>query len=236
VVSGERFALSEAGKALWGDVKAHSIYNVRNGKDRESLDGLIRRMVWSMESTGVAVTKEDYFSLLKEVPGLTIEKINIILKSEQNEVNVAVKLKSDDEMPKLSSRHKEILGRHIEEHRQLTTNVNFVSPHYVPIDVTGRIYVKPDFKGAELIIHDVLKYELDGIRPDVEFGRGVVYGDIYSKIEKLPCVEYIESLSFDSRSGHARKDGNGNLVLEPSALGYLADFQIVIDNKLLTVV
>ncbi|GHV29910.1 hypothetical protein FACS189481_3410 [Clostridia bacterium] len=236
VVSGERFALSDAGKALWGDIETRSIYNVQNGKDRESLDELIRRMVWDMESTGVAVTKEDYLSLLKEVPGITLEKINIILKSEQNEVVVAVKLKSDDEMPKLSSRHKEILGKHIEEHRQLTTNVNFISPHYVPIDVTGHVYIKPDFKGAESIIYDVLKYELDGIRPDVGFGRGVVYGDIYSKIEKLPCVEYIESLSFDSRSLHAKKDGNENLVLEPSALGYLADFQILIDNKLLTVV
>ncbi|GHU84910.1 hypothetical protein FACS1894198_1620 [Clostridia bacterium] len=236
VVAGERFVLGEAGKALLGNIEAHSIYNVQNGKDRESLDELIRRMVWDMESTGVAVTKEDYLSLLKEVPGITIEKINIILKSEQNEVVVAVKLKSDDEMPKLSSRHKEILGRHIEEHRQLTTNVNFVSPHYIPIDATGRIYVKQDFKEAESIIYDVLKYELDGIRSDVEFGRGVVYGDIYSKIEKLPCVEYIESLSFDSRSMHAKKDGNGNVVLDPSALGYLADFQIVIDNKLLTVV
>jgi hypothetical protein len=236
VVSGERFVLSKAGEALWGNVKAHSIYNVQNGRDRESLDELVKRMVWSMESTGVAVTKGDYFSLLKEVPGLTIEKINIIFKSGQNEVNVAVKLKSDDEMPKLSPRHREILERHMEEHRQLTTNVNFISPHYVPIDVTGCICVRPDFKGAELVIRDVLKYELDGIRPDVEFGRGVVYGDIYSKIEKLPCVEYIESLSFDSRSGYARKDGNGNLVLEPSALGYLAGFQIVIANKMLTVV
>jgi uncharacterized phage protein gp47/JayE len=167
------------------------------------------------------------------VPGIEMEKINIIFNNSKNEIIVVVQLTSDIEMPKLSSRHKEILSNHIEEHRQLTANVQFVSPSYVPIDVAGHIYIKQGFAKVKESIHKMLKTELDGINSESGFGRGVIYGEIYTKLEKLPCVEYIESLTFSSGSPFAKKDANGNLALDPFALGYLGNCQIITENKIL---
>ncbi|MDR1260460.1 MAG: baseplate J/gp47 family protein [Oscillospiraceae bacterium] len=217
-------------------IEARSITYARGGKDRENLADFTNRVVLDMEATEVALTKADYLQLLQNVPGIDIEKINIILDNKRNKIIVVIKLISDFEMPKLSSRHKEILGNHIEEHRQLTANVCFTSPSYVAIDVAGHIYIKPEISNAREIIYNTLKFELDSINSEFGFGKGVIYGEIYPKLEKLPCVEYIESLTFSSQSAFAKKDENGNLALEPFALGYLGDFQIVTSNKILTVV
>ncbi|MDR1354298.1 MAG: baseplate J/gp47 family protein [Oscillospiraceae bacterium] len=231
IKAGMRFALDASAKKRFGDVEAYNLFAVTNGRERENIDDLTKRAVLAMEATGVAVTKEDYLALLKNIPGLEIEKVNIIFKPEHNKVTVVVKPKSEKAMPEINQWQAEILERQMEEHRQVTTNICFISPSYVPVNVAGHIYIKPGFKDARSKIHDTLEFELDGINSAGGFGCGVIYGDVYSKIEKLPCVEYIESLSFDSDSVYAQKDDNGNLILKDFALGYLGNFFVHTDNK-----
>ena len=126
-----------------------------------------------------------------------------------------------------------MLTNHIEKYRPIATKVSFLSPKYVPIDISLRIIAQQGFKDVEKIIYNELKREVDGVNGEAEFGKGVFYGELYSKLENLECVKQIESLEFFSSSEYAHKDSKDNLILAEFALGYLNRFDIEINNMMM---
>ena len=111
-----------------------------------------------------------------------------------------------------------------------------MSPVYVPINVSGNIYIKPNYKNAAEIIKDLIYKELDGLNSDKDFGYEIIYGDLYSKIENLSCVDVIYSLSIEPASPYAVKNINSNIILDKNALSYMGDYNIEINNNIMMVV
>ena len=105
----------------------------------------------------------------------------------------------------------------------------------MPIDISLRIIAQQGFKDVEKIIYNELKREVDGVNGEAEFGKGVFYGELYSKLENLECVKQIESLEFFSSSEYAHKDSKDNLILAEFALGYLNRFDIEINNMMMVI-
>lgn len=112
------FKLDELGLSEYGEIIVQNIENVQNGKDREAFDDTLKRAAWDMESLYVTVTERDYIKLLNKVPGLIIEKMNVITTYGDG-LKIAVKIKSDKKLPELTSRHIEMLTNHIENIDQL---------------------------------------------------------------------------------------------------------------------
>lgn len=234
IKANRKFKLDELGLSEYGEITVQNIEDVQNGKDREAFDDTLKRAAWDMESLCVTVTEKDYVKLLSKVPGLIIEKMNVIT-SYNDGLKIAVKVKSDKKLPELTSRHIEMLTNHIEKYRPIATKVSFLSPKYVPIDISLRIIAQQGFKDVEKIIYNELKREVDGVNGEAEFGKGVFYGELYSKLENLECVKQIESLEFFSSSEYAHKDSKDNLILAEFALGYLNRFDIEINNMMMVI-
>lgn len=239
IKSGRSFKLNGSSKERYGEIVAQNIEDSLNGQDREEVEDTLKRAVYDMESVHVAVTGKDYIELLKRVPEIAIDKASVITTQKNGEIKIVIKIKSDEKRPVLSEKHQKIFSYYIEKYRPIATKISFISPKYVPINISGKIIVKAGFKDAKQLIYNKLKEELDGTEGNSGFGKGIVYGEIYSKLENLDCVEYVESLEFNSDSVYANrdistlgvhKDINDNLNIPEFALSYLNNVDIEINN------
>ncbi len=206
------------------------------GKDSETIDELVMKVMHDLSSTHSLVTKKDFETKIFQIPGLNIHKVKAVSNSKNNSISIFIKPNSMEKFPVLSDGYKEWLLRYLDEYRLITTQIDVFSPIYVPINVSGYIYIKPNFKDADKIIKNLVERELDGINSDKDFGNEIIYGDLYSKIENLSCVEEIYSLSLKVSSRHAVELMNSNIVLDKNALSYMGDYDIEISNNIMMVV
>ena len=105
----------------------------------------------------------------------------------------------------------------------------------MPVDVSGVIYVKPNYKNAGKIIKDLIADELNSIDNDKDFGCEIAYGDLYSKIESLECVDVIYSFFLDVVSPYAHKLANSNIRLKKNALSYLKNYNIEVNDNIVVI-
>lgn len=217
-------------------IKIENLCNSTGGRNIETIDDVVLKIIEDISSTHSLVTKKDYETKIFEVPGINIHKVKAICDGGKNSVSIIVKPNSNNPFPVLTDEYKKIISRYIDKYRLVTTQINIMSPVYVPINVTGSIYIKPNYKKAAQIIKNLISQELDGINTDKDFGYEIVYGDLYSKIENLSCVDVIDYFLLEPVSSHAVKQLNSNILLDKNALGYMGEYDIAINNNILTVV
>lgn len=218
------------------EMKVKNLYESTGGRDRETIDDVVLKIVEDISSTHALVTKKDYETKVFEVPGISVHKVKAICDSSRNNISIIVKPNSVNPLPVLTDEYKKVISKYIDKFRLITTQVNIISPAYVPINVTGNIYIKPNYKNADQIIKNLIQQELDGINTNKDFGCTIIYGDLYSKIENLNCVDIIDYFSLEPVSSYAIKQLNSNIILDKNALGYMGDYDITINNNILTVV
>lgn len=164
------------------------------GATYESAARLRRRFVGDIRRVNTAVTAEDYETLAKFTPGLSVHKVKAVIFPKENLVKLVVKPYTEKERPKLSSLYLKQLSANLEQRRMLTTRIDLISPRYVRIDVNVKLFIKPHFEQAEEEIRSLLRRSLDYVTTDVPFGSWIRFGDIYDALSELPCVVRVDSL------------------------------------------
>ncbi len=205
------------------------------GKNTEIIDDVILKIMNDINSTHSLVTKRDFENRILQVPGLSIHKVKAINGVGSNRVAIIVKPNSSKPFPVVSDLYVNAITEYLNKYRLITTQIDILSPVYVPIDVSGVIYVKPNYKNAGKIIKDLIADELSSIDNDKDFGCEIVYGDLYSKIESLECVDIIYSFFLDVVSPYARKLVNSNIKLEKNALSYLKNYNVEINDNIVVI-
>ena len=220
-------------------VKRMTIRNLERssgGMDKESVDDVIMKVINDISFVHSLVTQHDFETKVFEVPGINVHKVRAIFNEIKNNVSIIVKPYSNEELPNLMETYKEAIANYLESFRLVTTDIEINSPVYVPINVSGSIYIKPGYKNAEKIVKELIAEELDGINSDRDFGSEIIFGNIYSKLEGLSCVDSIHYLSLDTVSPYAKKQVNSNISLNMNALSYMANYNIDLINKIITVI
>lgn len=215
--------------------KACAGISVRNpedafgGKRPKTSQEMEQEIEGKIYKTARAVTNEDYIKIIKNTPGLIIDGVNVISSKDYakyyrgqhpNSVMLVVKPYSEHEKyPVLSDAYRRRIRGHIERYRLLTTDVRILPARYVSVEVDGRIVLAENTPLTRARIEETLSELIDGVNIN-RFGRDIVYGMVFSRIELLDCVSKVSQLSFSCIGEGAHKDEQGNIVVYPDAMSY----------------
>lgn len=202
-----------------------------NGSVEESVEDMRARFIKEFGTAATAVTAQDYKEIIARTPGLAIRKVNVGVNHNNNLVKLVVMPYSMEEQPEVSEKYKDKILKYVDKHRLLTTNVILEQPKYVPIEVNGEIFAKAHHKNAQSLVDALLEELLDYVNSDKGFGEKIVFGEIYNKIEKLSCVEYIRNLSIKVQGPNGRTSIGEDIQLDYNELCYLKSTNIKIIDQ-----
>jgi hypothetical protein len=99
--------------------------------------------------------------------------------------------------------------------------VNILSPEYIGISLFVEVVIKPHYLNA----HDTIKNAVEDYFKVLgsEFGKPVLYNEIYGIIDVLDCVSQVQDLTVSSQGKGVTRNMNGDLILPAYGLVYLMD-------------
>lgn len=205
----------EGGDALLGFV---SCTEVTDGSFEEDCGQLQRRFAQDVRRPVTMVTQKDCECIVRNIPGLSIHKIGVCPVPGRNEIRITVKPNSSQPQPELSQLYIDEIAQYLEQYRMLTTKLVIEQPVYVPINVTGVIYVKKHFERCRERIERMLRRMLDGIHSDVQFGSRIVFHEIYRQLGAMDGVDRVHELSICPDSFRNADMSGMDIVLDSNAL------------------
>ena len=189
------------------DVECSNVQPASGGATYESFNMLKEHISLSMKTMGVAITKEDFESLARLVPGIAKAKADYecgrkLTVYVSGLTNVAV----------ADSKVKEVLNT-LRQKAPLTTWLNVKSAGTVEImlemDVTGR----KSYKRTE-IQQAILQALYDAYNPQTsDIGGHVRVSDIYALVDNLPQVDYLHITKFYTKPWPITMYGNKSLLI-----------------------
>lgn len=197
-----------------------------DGSFEEDCVQLQQRFARDVRTPVTMVTQKDCENIVQNIPGLSIHKIGVCPVPDRNEIRITVKPNSFQPRPRLSRIYIDEITRYLEQYRMLTTRLVIEQPVYVPVNVTGVIYVKKHFERCRERIEEMLRRMLDGIRSDAPFGGRIVFREIYRQLDAIDGVDRIYELSvFPDNFRNADMSGM-DIVLDSNALYCPGSFRL----------
>lgn len=167
---------------------SYSNFAAGGGSDYEDFDTLKRRVPLSVKTMGVAITKQDYVDLAKQVAGVSQVALEYICGRK---LNLYISAVGGGQPNGLTTTVKNYLQLHSPLNTWLNVQFAEQSQMVLKIDVTGR----PSYKSLDIknsIISALQKaYPTDG-----PIGGKVRLSDIYALIDNLAPVDYLRILQF----------------------------------------
>lgn len=227
-------------KEWWSKLAVSNPLDAGGGADAETLAEAKLRAMLSIREAKRAVTDEDYERLARQTPGLRVARVKTLAlfrpglsdyprETAPAQTTVIVVPYSEQRIPKPSPQFLLNVRRHLEPFRLIATELHVAPPEYVKITVHAVVIVEPYFKKDSPKIMEALHGLLQPIGPDGggwEFGRPVYKGDIYSVINQLSGVTYIQDLWLEAHGNGTTKDKNGDILLPPHGLVYSGEHSI----------
>ena len=213
-----------------------NLQKASGGRELETVPEMLKQLEQLLFSQRRLVSPEDYEEIVKQTPGLLIEGVTVLsgekyakIKGsewDKNEVVVVVKPYSEKQRPPLSEYYKEKILEHIEDKRLINTKVTVVSPTYVGIEVRGRIRLTSLGKSEQQEVIACLENMIKPAEGENGFGKAVILGKIYAKLEMLKQVRQIHELSLERTGTGAVKNQRGDILLEERSLSYIRTIEI----------
>ncbi len=213
----------EGGDALLNFV---SCTEAADGSFEEDCGQLQRRFAQDVRTPVTMVTQADCECIVRSIPGLSIHKIGVCPVPGRNEIRITVKPDSSQPQPVLSQLYIDEITRYLEQYRMLTTRLVIEQPVYVPINVTGVIYVKKHFERCRERIEHMLRRMLDGLRPDAQFGSRIVFHEIFRRLSMMEGVDRVHELSIFPDNFRSADMSGMDIVLNSNALYCPGSFRL----------
>lgn len=230
----------EIQKCLW-DIGTSEVINYDHavgGKKAPSIEELFKEARADLNTITRAVTDEDYEFIVKSTPGLMIKNAKVIVPKEENSifkntnpncVYVVAEAYGNDSKMGLNKAYITNIRNQIEKYRIITTEVEIISPEYIGIDIYGEIIVKPYYKDAKDIIRNcIINYFKN---EEWTFGKGIVYSNLYGKIDILPCVNRIYSLTINFDGRGVKRDSSGDINVPENGMIYLKNCEVIVSDS-----
>lgn len=170
------------------------------GKRKDTIEQLKKMFIDKVMSSETAVLQEDYENIVKQTPGLAINKVKAISHEDTDTVEIVVVPQSEQPFTRLSSIYKQTILQYVNHYRLLSTKVEIVDAEYAAVDVTADIYVKPHYVDCEEMIQNTVSNCVDYIHSNQGFGELLQYETVYTAIRELDCVEGISNLRLNVRN------------------------------------
>lgn len=182
--------------AISGQVQGFSYSNSTassGGTDYEDFNALKFRAPLSVKTQGVAITKEDFLSLARMVPGVIMANIEYVCGQDIKIYILGYGASTENEA--LCSTVKEEISQHIPYGTKLTV---------LPIS-TRNIQMKLDITGNPSYSKEVIKEEVinalynayNNMSPYLQVSTtGIRISDLYALLDNLVCIDYLTIVEF----------------------------------------
>ena len=223
------------------DAEKNSFLRVSNktkstgGRNLADTEEIIKRLKAFQITPQRAVTKKHYQMLVKQAPGLAIEKFAVWnywdLASfegnkeslQKNTVYISVLPYDYKQGSTFFEKYKDVLVRYLDKYRLVTTNIEVLEPVLAGVDVYGTIYIKEQRLAQEELFYDVIRQYFLSKK---EFGEELSSGELYALLDVIDSVEYIENINFECSYRGCRNGHSGNLILHPNAVCYIKSINL----------
>lgn len=199
----------------------------RFGASQEGTEDLRRRFAAHVRRASAAVCAADYEELVRRTPGLCIHKVKAAVDGRRNIVRIAVKPWGEEPFSRLSQVYLRQIRAFLEPYRLLTTRIEILQPHYVPLAVNAAVSVRGMAGRVREEAEAVLRQALDYVNGPQNFGEPVCFRTLCRALSGLPAVESVESLSL-SPEGRGAVLAGGDILLEPDCLCYPGSLRLTI--------
>lgn len=196
--------------------------NAYGGEDPESIEDCQRRMKKSLKERDYAMTDADYERMIREVPGLMINRTKVIRqKEEPNTVNMVVKPYSPDFTGSLLPAYRSNIMRYMEKRRLLGTKFMISDPVYIPITLYLNLELLAYYREAkEKAEKELYRFFREN---QSDFGKPVLGSAVYSFLDSMDCVKRIEAINLDAGGERVERNAGGDVILPANGLAYLKE-------------
>lgn len=197
-----------------------------NGKKGMQIEDGIRELLNDNKKISRAITTEDYEKLAKNTPGLRIACAKALIdENTENKIIIVLVPYTSSLYPVPDEKMLNIVKKHINKYRLITTDVEVVAPKYVGVSVIANINVsvsnKFDLNLLKSKIKDFLTpISVDKIKDNYTIGREIYLSDIIEIINSFREVNCIDYLKLDCKGEGIKKDSEGNIILPYNAISY----------------
>lgn len=216
-------------------IKVYNPLPAQDGRADETIEQMLRRLQRVLLKQNRLVCENDYRDVILHTPGLMIDRVAVIPDREyaqfhnstvRGDTVVVVKPYSYEKTPVLSDVYRKVIEDYIEPMRLINTRIQIVSPSYVGIEVHAKIHVKGISEADKEAVYEVLYKELSYEKQKDAFGHAIILGRVFTKLDALDCVKYIENLSLERIGQGAEKNERGDILLHKDALSYIRSVDI----------
>ena len=195
------------------------------GAFAETIEECINRVRENIQITQTAVTLKDYEDRIIKTPGLVLDRVVAFCSDElrefdyridNNAIVICAKPFSYDKYPKLSRVYIDNMKAYIEDYRMICSEVMFVQPEYVDVNIEVEVSVSSEYIGVEKLLRDEIKNIFADYTKD--FGSTIEYGRIVRMINRLPFVKDIKTLNIRAKNGNFKIDASRNIKAAPNAI------------------
>lgn len=177
--------------------------NAGGGRDEETIEDAKIRARKDLRTPYRAVTSSDYEELARRTPGLRVARAKAVVDHKPGIVTVVVmpEAKKGVINPQPGEEFLQILCKHLDKSRLITTGLKVVGPDYVEISIKCKIRIKKKSSQDEVTnqVEAALTEFLDPLR--WPFGRQVFPSEVYQLLDNVAGVDYASALSISAR-GH----------------------------------
>lgn len=189
------------------DATVSNLNNAAGGSNYEDFDSLKEHIPLSVKTLGIAITKEDFESLAMLVDGVSKAKADYVCGRK---LHVYI---SPDNGTVASSELINRVKTHLYQKAPLTTWLDVKSAGKVDIILNIEVTGNKSFKAKE-IQAQILNALYNAYSPEnSSIGGSVRVSDIYSLIDNLPSVDYLQLKKFYTKPWPNTVYGNKELVL-----------------------
>lgn len=168
------------------NISVNNFIACSGGTDYENFAMLKEHIPLSVKTLGVAITKEDFEAVAKNIPGVNKayaeyfcgKQLNLYITPDNGEITASQAL-------------LDAVSSQISVSKVITTAVSVLPVYKANIYIDAEIYGKKSFSAID--IRSQIVEALDGQYglDDADLGRAVRVSDIYALIDNLPTVDYL---------------------------------------------
>lgn len=212
------------------DVPAWNPADCQGGRDEESLEETFFRAVRELRKPFTLVSRQDIEQCVMETPGLMIENCRVISpekiermrgRAEEGAVYIVVNPFSLQREAGLSDCYRRNILAWLEPRRMVGRQFVLLPPQYVAFEVYADVALLPYFNNAREMVRRTVEQYFEEIGDG--FGAVVQYGELYGRLDMLPCVSRVNSLNIDAGGSDAVRERDGSLRLPPNGVPLLKD-------------
>lgn len=212
------------------DVPVWNPADCKGGRDEESLEETFFRAVKELRQPLTLVNHQDIEQCVMETPGLMIENCRVIprekieqihRKAEDGKIYIVINPFSEEEETELTDCYRRNILAWLEPRRMVGRQFILLPPQYIAFEVYADVVLLPYYNDAREQVEQTVRRYFEEIRD--EFGVVAQYGELYGRLDMLPCVNHVNSLNIDAGGSEAVREKDGSLRLPPNAVPRLKE-------------